>query len=212
MPIIKKNGKVGYFAHIPKCGGSSIEHYCKQIGANLAFVDTQFVSHPAAQPWNISSPQHIDGQSLSRLFPAEFFDFSFAVVRNPVERFISAFKFQLLVENTIAADRNINEFIAEDLASISITLGQFDNHFMPQSVFLMPNLEYKLFRFEEGFSKVKWYIDHRFLGTAAKVNMQHKNKGRDTESLDEQLKLTTSSLALLKEIYQADYEKFGFID
>jgi len=75
MPIIKYKDVTLHFAHIPKCAGSSIENYVKRInGAELAFVDISYVGNPAKKPWNISSPQHIDGASFARLFPKTFFD------------------------------------------------------------------------------------------------------------------------------------------
>lgn len=86
MPVVRYKDKICHFAHIPKCGGSSVEFYLKRSGAHVAFLDNSFVS--SAKLWNISSPQHVDGNSLSRLFPSSFFDFSFAVVRNPYTRFI----------------------------------------------------------------------------------------------------------------------------
>ena len=86
-----------HFAHIPKCAGSSIEHYLENHNIKLAFLDRTFDA--ASKSWNISSPQHIDGYSLSRLFPGDFFDLGFAISRDPITRFISAFKHHIFQKN-----------------------------------------------------------------------------------------------------------------
>ena len=66
MPIIKVNGVLLYFSHIPKCGGSSVENLLAQFSDSIVFLDRKFLTHK--NTWNTSSPQHIDGLSLNRLF------------------------------------------------------------------------------------------------------------------------------------------------
>ena len=71
MPIIKVNGILLYFSHIPKCGGTSVENFLAQLSESVVFLDRTFVNN--ANKWNTSSPQHIDGISLNRLFKDKSF-------------------------------------------------------------------------------------------------------------------------------------------
>ena len=100
MPIIKVNSVLLYFSHIPKCGGSSVENFLAQFSDSIVFLDSKFLARK--NTWSSSSPQHIDGLSLNRLFKDKnFFDFYFAIVRDPISRYKSAFMFQKHIENKI---------------------------------------------------------------------------------------------------------------
>lgn len=210
MPILYKNNIVCHFAHIPKCGGSSVEAYCKSIGITTAFCDDTYITVPAPQKWNTSSPQHIDGYSLSRLFPPDFFDVGFAVVRNPVTRFISAFKFQRMSEHTLSGEPDINAFIKNDLRKAAGTLGAYDNHFLPQVNFLLPNFRYQIFKLEAGLENVKHFVDRKMLGADALPDIGHLNISPETEADCEQFEIAPDAMAVLKDVYQQDYINFRY--
>ena len=210
MPIIKKNNLICHFAHISKCGGTSIELYLKDIGASIAFLDPNFLENSKQQTWNISSPQHIDGNSLSKLFPANFFDFSFTVVRNPIDRFKSAFKFQMYIEKKISIETNINNFISKELKNISLKIGIFDNHFLPQTKFLYPSIGYKIFALENGLFRVKEYIDKKFSQENKNIKIGSENKSKLPEDLDKKIDINEVSIEILNEIYREDFKLFNF--
>ena len=86
MPFFKAAQKIVYFAHVPKCGGSAVEDYLLARFGAVSFLDKNFFAQPASLHWTRSSAQHISADALVRLFPADFFDASFAVVRHPVDR------------------------------------------------------------------------------------------------------------------------------
>ena len=94
MPIIQINAQFVYYAHVPKCVGSAVEDYLIQWFGSLAFLNRKFGHVPRKSSWSLSSPQHIDRQTLSTLFPDRFFHVSFAVVRHPESRMLSADTFQ----------------------------------------------------------------------------------------------------------------------
>ena len=53
MPLAVIGDKVLYFAHIPKCGGSSVEAYLRAKGR-------LFLVHTRPQPWSKTSPDQLD--------------------------------------------------------------------------------------------------------------------------------------------------------
>ena len=207
MPVVRCKNQICHFAHIPKCGGSSIEIYMRSLGANLAFLDTGFFINPPSIRWNISSPQHIDGENLSRLFPPKFFDFSFAVVRNPYLRLFSAFNFQMFKENKIDKQMDINEFIHSELEHAAKGIGSYDNHFKSQSSFLMPKLEYDIFKLENGLSEVKRYLDKRFFGVPVSLGIPHENSG---VKVVKPPSLSKKSKNIVREIYKNDSANFKY--
>ena len=110
MPIFRVGDRLHYFAHVPKCGGSSVERYLRARFGALAFVDSRHLDRPAALRWSRSSPQHLALSDFRRLVPSEWISSSFAVVRHPQNRLISAFRFQVEVERSIAAIWTIDEW------------------------------------------------------------------------------------------------------
>ena len=206
MPILKKNNQLCYFAHIPKCGGTSVENYCIRLGIKISFLDRNYTLDPA--PWNISSPQHIDGHSFSRLFPIDFFDYSFAVIRNPVSRFLSEFKFNIL-SNKIPRSTNVSDFVKQDLKNIASEIGFLDNHFLPQVNFLMPNINFQIFKIESGLEEVKKFIDLNIIGAESNEKISHENKTSTIEfSENQQFELDDRALIILKKIYYNDFQYY----
>lgn len=210
MPIVKFRDKLIYFSHIPKCGGASVESYLAKISkGNIGFVDNGYHSLQKGIKWNNSSPQHIDGQSLERLFPVTFFDAFFAIVREPIERFESAFNFQKNIEKTIDPDTKINDFISSlDPKSIS-RFGQFDGHFMPQFMFLHPRASYTLFKLEDGMERVKEYLDKLLFENKLTLKIPHLNAKAPGKNTQKEI-LTSENETKLKAIYKHDYSLFNY--
>ena len=112
MPLVRCNAKLLYFAHIPKCGGSSVEDYLRDRFKAVGFYDPNMHQTPPARRWSRTSPQHVDWTSLQRLLPAELLDEVFAVVRHPVSRIVSGYHFQVEVEKAVAPDTSFSDWLA----------------------------------------------------------------------------------------------------
>ncbi len=211
MPIIKIKEKIVYFAHIPKCAGQSIENYFRAIGLPLAFLDEFHISKPSNPPWNKTSPQHITGDALARLFPKNFFDIHFTVVRHPYERLTSAFRFQKYVEKKIKQEESINSFVKNTLRSAAKKGNTFDNHFLPQLDFLMPGQTISFFKIEHGVARVKQFIDEIALTRSRGIDIGHSNKRTYPESdVDDISSLDMDSLEIVRGVYEQDFIKFTY--
>ena len=208
MPIFLNSKKTVHFAHIPKSGGTSIENYILSSGvAKYAFLDRNFAIHRADSAWNASSPQHIDGPSLKRLFPIGFFTDYFTMFRDPVERFASAYLFQMNEPGSSIKSININEFVTKHLEKSFAINGYCDNHFLPQSRFLYPGGSYKLFFLSiDGMEKVKTYLDNLFEIPNTFSQVPRTMQSNKQSSINLKASLTNKSVEQLKLIYKEDYE------
>ncbi|MEO1537040.1 MAG: sulfotransferase family 2 domain-containing protein [Pseudomonadota bacterium] len=202
MPIYKTPKGLLYFAHVPRAAGSSVENHLKALFGAPAFLDRGHASREA--PWTATSPQHVTVEDLSRLFPPDFFEHAFAVVRHPVDRLVSVFKYQKFVEGTIANDQDFNSWILGVASDRFATARQHDNHALPQAAFVPHRA--RVFRIEDGFPRVERYLRRRLeapaIGSVRRLNASPKTSNT--------VVVSDASRTLIRELYSEDFEKFGY--
>lgn len=174
MPIFRLNGKIVYFAHIPKCAGTTVEASLKNFGCKISFHDSdQFEKNPNA--WHKSAPQHILESQLNILFDKSFFDYRFAVVRHPVSRFLSAYNY-----NRYRIGRTVS--ITRFLGKVERSLGGKDeylkkklgHHFFPSVFFLSSDV--KIFYLEDGIENIFRQISNDLNANIAPSKDENKLK------------------------------------
>jgi hypothetical protein len=217
MPLIKANGKLVYFAHVPKCAGTAVARYLEARFGPPALSDRQFRALPEAQRWTRSSPQHIPRDALARLFPPEFFDASFAVIRHPVDRLASVFLFQREKEGTIPPDLSFADWLGRIAADRARDPFAYDNHTRPMTDFVPEGAV--LFRIEDGVEAVEAWCDATFgAQTGAdpvripRVNTRYrrlKEAGPDAPP-PPPFALTPADRALVAKLFAVDFERFGY--
>ncbi|WP_026377138.1 sulfotransferase family 2 domain-containing protein [Aestuariibacter salexigens] len=210
MPIIRYRNNIAYYAHVPKCGGSAIEAFLSEIdGLRLAFLDQKYVIEKRSFNWNLTSPQHVDSESMRILFPEEFFDFQFVIVRNPLQKAISAFNWHKYIERNINRLMPLDFFIKNILPYYYKKKGWMDNHFLPQKDFILPNPHTKIFKLENnGVQEAKLFLMDRLAlkkvsTSEKKVNKALKENKRDT-------KVSKKARDIVSKLYEKDYEEFGY--
>ncbi|MFV0513461.1 MAG: sulfotransferase family 2 domain-containing protein [Jhaorihella sp.] len=149
MPLARINNKILFFIHIPKTGGSSIERFLADHGA-LALFNTADVD------WMKCSSQHIHHEIHQQIVRPNFFDASFAIVRDPVQRLVSEYSFRRKARKTPMPEfpvwvRNVFQMYKTNKYIL-------DNHIRPQTEFLRAGC--RIFQFESGLEQVfAWLTD-----------------------------------------------------
>lgn len=209
MPIIRTHSDLIFFAHVPKCAGSAIEDYLRARFSRIAFEDNGYMRQPIEQRWNKSSPQHIDLGALNRLFPKDFFDHSFAVVRHPVARIVSAYHFQLEVERSLPETTSFVDWLRLIQDAAETEPFQYDNHVRPMTQLVPEGAQ--IFYLEHGLDAVIPWLDQITGTTDGPRAFTHKNKrGAYTRTANAQVTPGDEELALIEEIYGADFSRFGY--
>ena len=211
MPIFRYGGGVAYFAHIPKCGGSSVEDYIVERFGGIWLHDNTFSAREPARRWSRTSAQHIDWASLQQMLPVADFDAVFAVVRHPAARLASDFHFQIDVEKSTPAGTPFSAWLREQAAAFASDRFILDNHFRPQADFIPEDC--KIFHLEHGLDAIVPYLDAlagnqdgpRFIGHA-------NRRGSNTRvARVEAVMPDAADLALIREIHAADFDRFGYV-
>ncbi len=208
MPIIKADARLVYYAHVPKCGGSAVNWYLEERFGALAFYDNAHTRQSRRGRWSRTSPQHVDRASLARLFPDDFFDAVFTIVRHPVARLTSAYHFQLDVERTIPVDTTLSDWLLDIGERAAEDPFVFDNHVRPMTEIVPENAH--VFHMEHGLDGLVPWFD-ALTGTASgpRAVPRFNEKGRNTGDITKAAP-TEADIALIADLYAADFRRFGY--
>ncbi|WP_162183423.1 MULTISPECIES: sulfotransferase family 2 domain-containing protein [unclassified Leisingera] len=196
MPLYRNGDKVILFVHIPKTGGSTVEEVLKAAGA------PQALKYHKRLGYSNATPQHMHWEVLKHWLPAGFYDYAFAVVRHPMARMVSEYRWRRVLTKT----RELPDFdtwVRRQLKRYGEDSFILDNHIRPQGEFIGARVE--VFRLEDGLeSPVRAGLEHLGLDTEA-LEIHHARKSeRDTLSATEQ------TLQRIRKFYAADFERFGY--
>lgn len=153
MPIMVKENKKILFVHIPKCGGSSLEHRLSVNSWNEYFSIRGLNANELS--FVKCSPQHLHLNVLETFLNLKAFDKIVTLVRNPFDRFKSEYYWQVKQGITEEAP---STWIYRMFQEYEINPYCFDNHIRPQSEFI--NSLTKVFKLENnGVDEAFKYIE-----------------------------------------------------
>lgn len=185
MPIFNHpdKGRV-LFVHIPKTAGSSVEQWLRDAGFTL-----EKINH-----WSGHNHQHATREVYEGWGD---FDYKFAIVRHPLDRFVSALGFRTIHAGD--ADNHAKNTIKQYHKGI-LPVG-WGNHMQPQVDFISDDVE--IFKFEENFfPKLSKIFD-------IPGPYPHVNKTKTTVQPSH---LSDEVKRHVRIIYDEDYKTFGYED
>jgi len=203
MPVFYKGNKKVLFVHIPKCGGSYIEHLFLNNGFSLEYID-------GGKPGNLNyirkcSPQHMHADMLDTIFELSKFDFIFTIVRDPIQRVISEAHMRLKENKN---SNQIDIWIRDTFSKYYENNFILDNHIRPQSEFLCEGI--KIFKQEDGFGDCFITELERIIGVNFNVKQINRVMARSKFTDGGKFELLPETQKLIKEFYQVDYKGFGY--
>lgn len=207
MPVFKCNGALHYYAHVPKCGGRSVEEYLKERFGELWFLDDAFYSPPPAERWTKSAPQHVPFAALTRLIPETEFASSFAVVRHPVDRAVSSFNYFKSNMGRVPLPMSMEEWFEEYVALRHAYPFYLDNHLRPQHE-LIPDAA-RIFRLESELDDLVSHLDD-IAGEASGPRAIPKTHATGKRADLVSVPVPPGLIARLQDYYAVDFERFGY--
>lgn len=207
MPIFRINNELHYFAHVPKCGGTSVATYLGSRFGRLGFAEPVRTTVPRSEVWSRTMVQHIPVSALDRLIPPQWFTSSFATVRHPVRRLISSFYFWRDRVQVIPLNTDFNDWCLQEIPRMQAEPFRYDGHLMPQTAFV-PKAA-RAFRLEDGLEQIPPHIDS-LAGTSdvsSKMPEMLIGRWRTEESPPVP---SAETLALIARAYKTDFARFGY--
>ena len=211
MPLVRlPNGKLLYFAHVPKCAGTAVEHYLKSRFGALGLLDPGFGRRTPFEAWSLSPPQHMPELLRRELLPDTLFDGIFATIRHPAVRLRSIFLFQQKVENAVPATLRFDRWI--DILPRALALDPYAMHGHLQPMIRYVPESAHVFRIEDGLDALVAWLDGHAEETDGPRRIATANvtaeRLRDTPPTIPPL--TAPICARIADLYQADYDRFGY--
>lgn len=203
MPIFKIDGKLVYFAHVPKSAGTSVAEFFEAISDGSAMIFDGQWKQRRRMRWSSTSPQHIPYSHLQELFPDDFFDYAFAVVRHPEDRILSEYRFRAQ-KSCLHRLFPFSEWLRIVLSCTKKNPFIFDGHLRPQVDFIPPGA--RVFKLEEGMDNlVTWVCQALGLSNINQQFSKHANR-----SVDRPIPISDDDRKLIEDFYVNDYVKFGY--
>ena len=204
MPLFVKGAVSVLYIHVPKTGGTSIEHLFQSQGFRSEFLDAG--PQNSFNKYRKCSPQHLHAEPLLALLRPGTIDFTFMTVRHPFSRLLSEYKMRVRIDREPLPlcrwlDRVLKRYVE--------TPHLMDNHFRPQSEFVIPGCD--VFRQEDGFGAT--FLERLEQRTGMTLSddeawsITHHN--RDTGLHVEQAEIDRAR-PIVEQFYRQDYATFGY--
>lgn len=209
MPYSSNGETVIYFCHVPKTGGRSIERWMQEYFGNLSMMDPDWTDYWKRGGWRKrgigTSRQHMDWATAVTQLDCQP-DYVFAIVREPVSRLKSEYRFQSRHrrKRRALAAMGFSRWCRIMFVASRIYPSVFDNHFRAQSDIVPEHAN--LFSFEAGLEAVTcWLSDVSPSG-------QERPELRGPEQHDGSTKIavTPADAVLIEHWYKDDYARFDF--
>ncbi len=198
MPIFRISDKNILFMHVPKAGGTSVERW---LGTH-APVGFHFPLKKYGLP---CPPQHFHAEMIEALFGPGFFDYSFAVVRNPFWRLLSEYNYRMSHRRRrerIFPMPSFDRWVRGVLRRYQADPFIYSNHIRPQVEFLIEGTE--VFRLESELPK----LQHRLatlcsIKALPEIPVVNRSTARENA-------ISEATAQTLCEFYREDFERFGY--
>jgi hypothetical protein len=206
MTILSKDGHTILFLHIPKCGGSSVVETFRAAGYE---TELEIRGKPI-RSFLRTTPQHLTCSDLRSLVRFDQIQTVFAVVRNPVNRMLSEYRWTH--RETEPSDLpDANEWLQENLAAAAEDMTYQDNHFRPMTDFFDLDIPTEFFPIEHSLNAIcSYYLSGSNQPPSSRAKHLKDSRTFANASKLAEAELSPQTLALIHKFYAQDFLAFGY--
>ncbi len=196
MPYFILGSKRILFIHVPKTAGSTIKEHLSREG------ECRFDA-----PFELSDrkiwPRHQPGEVLDQIFVSDMFDFAFMMVRHPVTRLVSEYRYQRRKRGLHLANfLGFGAWLRYNLIRFRLNASWRDHHFRTQSSF--EALGCRVFRLEDGLDAPMTALKSQ-TGLALGDILAVSNSSPRIP-----VQITRKDLNLIARVYKPDFDRYGY--
>jgi len=186
---------------IPKTGGTSVAQFLRHAGFSEHFG----IDHKAVRPAMICPPQHYDYDLISKFVRFERLGYSFAIVRHPISRIISDYKWATTKTMMKASNFSFDEWVQRCFNEFDRNEYFLANHIKPQHKFVGPKIS-RVFKYEDGLNSIMSEIfNHCNFSMIRPIELPTLNKTTPKE-----IHMKQETETLIRSFYAKDFEQFGY--
>ncbi len=201
MPLFINQGRTIFFVHVPKTGGSSVEDYLVRRFGPMILADVNKREGVKGTGLIVAST-HLSAVDLREMIPPDC-HYAFAVVRDPLERLMSEYRWQTGASRM--SKFSFSTWLRIMMHCIRIDARAYGNHIRPQSD-LVPD-DVTVFRMEDGLDRIIAPLDKVAQSTESGLQIGHLKKRQTGEN---SMAVSRQDVALVYSVYAADYARFGY--
>lgn len=210
MPYVTTETQLIYFSHIPKTGGSSIEDWMESAFDGIQMLDRDWTRGWKRGGWSSGRPPHSPQHTIWEIAEPHLprpADHVFAVVRHPVTRLESEFRFQShhLRKRQRITRLGFSRWLRIMFCASRIVPSFLDNHFRLQSDFVPEHA--RMFHFEDGLDRVTDWLSETFPDQEASIPLPGPQSKRTRQDLG----ASDADLALIADWFTRDFDRFGYL-
>ena len=212
MPILKKNNKTIYFAHIPKTAGTSVYSLFVELGWKIGNIRRSENPNSSFQKLKSEFGNNIFLDNIHTLnFPHPIqhatyktwkkwgpFDESFSILRDPIERFKSELKYQYQIKDG-NSEIDFKSFVEKKIMLLSVRPWFFyrgsAGHLIPQHYFI-------------GEKTILFDYDGDWLNNLSKrydLHARTEEIRKNVSNSQLQVEINYTTIKILKLFYYRDY-------
>lgn len=201
MPMVLSEHGPVFFAHVPKTGGTSVEHYLSRRFGPLSLNDVN--KRTGRRGTGLITPvNHLSALDLRDLIPPQAI-LVFALVRDPLDRCLSEYAWQQGASRM--SRMPFSTWLRVMARCVAIDARAYDNHIRPQDDLVPDTAE--VFRLEDGFGGMIDRIDTVTSSHRPDLAMDHL-KPRAPGGAP--IRIHREDVALVQDLYARDYTRFGY--
>lgn len=198
MPVYRIGSTKVLFIHVPKTAGMAIGNHLGESGPAV-FEERIKIRG------GVFGPRHQPAAVLEKVFLPEMIDYAFMVVRHPVARLVSEYRYQRrsgLIQLSRLRVFGFDTWLRYALHRLRRDPDWRVGHFRPQVDYECFGCE--VFRYEDGLDKVMRRIAE-VSGSALPEVTPPRNV-----SIQRSVRISKASLNRIAEFYGADFNRFGY--
>ena len=191
----------------PKTGGTSLIKFFKSIGGEIYLHNENnkiigLLKCPS---------QHFHYKILEEIYNIEKFDFSFCIMRNPIEKLKSDYLWSYRNTKDINKVLKFDNWYNKMIGGYTKNNFFFDNHIRPQHEFFGPKLS-KIYKMEHGleyitkdvFKNINLTINYK--GENSFIPRENSSENFQLKIQKKDIKISAETINSIQNIYKEDFE------